>query len=136
MMRDGSTSSGVCPACDSDRIEMVGDTVWCAECGELVADMVDGRQCFAGRWDGQRLSAGEVRALLMEGKIQREDILHMRHLPGVLEPLHRRPPRRCSYPGCNEGHYALGYCLTHYSRSRYGIPMDLPPQTGHGRLRP
>lgn len=30
--------NGVCHACGGNRTEMTGDLMWCADCGELLAD--------------------------------------------------------------------------------------------------
>lgn len=41
-----------------------------------------------------------------------------------LQRARKNAQKTCSIAGCNKPFLALGFCATHYSRSRKGLPMD------------
>ena len=60
---------------------------------------------------------------------------YQQHAGKLLVPLQRRRTG-CDQDGCDDQHYARGYCKLHYHRNREGLPMDAPVPARTGEKAP
>lgn len=67
--------NGVCPACGSDGVEVVGDTIWCEECGELICDTGTGQTTNLSWPEARIFTQGDLQYLASTGpRVSREEL--------------------------------------------------------------
>ena len=106
--------NGVCVECDSFSVELVGDTVWCLDCGALISDMRRGVNCAP--LDGSLSPMG--RAATTALGLSKDELVRLQHPDWFTKNRWGTNNKGCSVAGCKNSHGTRGMCNMHYNQAR------------------